>query len=114
MNLTYERICRVLGFYFGDPFFVPKRETVPPDDQKEKVHVKIYRVDSCVDWRCRVWKALRTQNEIYLWEGPWRRRYMTEHERFKFWVLYWESKGSADEAMKKIDRNFERWGVYWE
>lgn len=115
--ITYERICRVLKIFLEDTAFFPKfqdMEELNPTGSPMKR--KIHKIESAWDWRNRVLSALRTQDELYGWEILWRKRYLTNQERFAFYKFYFDGAWHPEmkKAVKKIDRLFERARVYWE
>jgi len=115
---AYLRICRVMECYDDDPTFFPRREFQEVDSEfnptHDRIKARINRIEACVAWRERVSKSLRTQDELYWHEMAWRRRYMTQGECVALKRLLKQGSWNllAEIAVKKVNRNFERWWVY--
>ncbi len=115
---AYEKICRVLATFEDDPTFYPKDTEREPgwNDTQDRPKHQILKIECAWEWRGRVLKCLRCKDDLYPWEIPWRRRYMSLSERYAFWG--WRNKGRQDEhtagAIKKVWNLMERAGVYWE
>ena len=113
----FSRVAKVLKIFTEEPTFFPRQQDMEElnptrDPQKRRIH----RIESCWDWRNRVIKSMRTTTELYLWEMPYWRRYLTAQERY-FFFRYWNDDEWCEECGKaiiKLDKNFVRLGVYWE
>lgn len=117
IELQYERICNVLSIFYSNPEFFPRGQDFEDlNPTKDPGRRRIHKIESAWDWRDRVYRALRTQDEIYSWEKLFGWRYLNNSESHAFWVFYNDGiwKEVTKKAIKKVHMNFERMGIYWE
>ena len=117
ITTQYLRICTVLEIFFHDGTFFPKQDDFEDlNPTRSPMKRKIHKIEACWEWRNKVNKALRTQDRLYCHEMLWQRRYMTNFENHAFWHYYLDGVWNelAGIAVLKVNRLFERLGVYWE
>lgn len=113
----YERVSKVLQIFIDDPCFFPRQQDLEElNPTHDPVKRKIHKIESAWEWRNKVINAMRTSSELYLWEVPYSRRYLSRQERY-FFFRYWIENEWCEEcgrAITKIHRNFEKNGIYWD
>ena len=106
-----EAISRILNIFKDDSGFVPQYEIKTEDNPThDPLKGKILRIELAWDFRDKVIKCFRQQDDLFFWEAPWKRRYLTKYEHTAF-LEYWcfnREKWGLNQAIDKIYGNMAK------